>query len=125
MRRLPEFRIYRNLHKDCFSIMKYNPEKKGYRLHSHAQNLTAEGVEFKVSQAGREKVIREKQKNVHAFVYCKNYSTFVKPIPVGDEITYNPYAMDSFRNKNSNEPIHSARSIVMTGNKCYLNYEEN
>ena len=125
MRRLPEFRIYRNLHKDCFSIMKYNPEKKGYRLHSHAQNLTAEGVEFKVSQAGREKVIREKQKNVHAFVYCKNYSTFVKPIPVGDEITYNPYAMDSFRNKNSNEPIHSASSIVMTGNKCYLNYEEN
>jgi hypothetical protein len=105
--------------------MKYNPEKKGYRLHSHAQNLTAEGVEFKVSQSGRNKVIQEKQKNVHAFVYCKNYITFVKPVPVGEEIIYNPYKMETFRIKNSDRPIHGASSIVMTGNKCYLNYEKN
>ncbi len=125
MRQLPEFRIYRNLHKDCFSVMKYNPEKKGYRLHSHVQNMIAQDVQFRVSQAGRHKVLQEKQKNVHAFVYCKSYVTFAEPVPVGDEITYNPYKMETFRIKNSDHPIHKAGSVIIMGNKCYLNYEKN
>jgi hypothetical protein len=121
----PEFKIYRNLHKDCFSVMKWNPEKKGYRLHSHEKNLIAFQVEFKVSQSGRNSVLKNKQKNVHAFVCCQNYITFAPPIVLGDEVCYDPYKVDSFRIKNSNETIDGTSSLIMTNNKCYLNYEKN
>ena len=115
----PEFRIYRNLHKDCFSEMKWNQEKKGYRLHSHVKDLVAHDVEFRVSQAGRRRVLETKQKNVHAFVYCHSFAA--ESIQAhGEEIYYNPYKMDSFRIKNSDEPIKHASSIIMTGNKCYF-----
>ena len=120
-RKLPEFRIYRNLHKQCFSVMKYNPEKKGYRLHSHVTSIIAEDVEFRVSQAGRNKVIREKQKNVHAFVYCRNYINFVADHMLGEEVYYNPYKMDTFQVKSTGAPIHGASSIIMLNTKCYLN----
>jgi hypothetical protein len=121
----PEFRIYRNLHKNCFSIQKWIPEKRGYRLHSHEQNIIAYDIEFKVSQAGRKRVLQQKQKNVHAFVYCKNYITFVEPVHLGYEVYYDPYSLDSFRIKNSDELLHVAGTLIMTNNKCYLNYGEN
>jgi hypothetical protein len=121
----PEFRIYRNLHKDCFSIQRWNSDKKGYRLHSYEKNVIAFHVEFRVSQSGRNSVLKTKQKNVHAFVYCKNYITFVEPVNHGQEVYYNPYVMDSFRIKNSDEPINNLDGIVMTGNKCYLYEKEN
>jgi hypothetical protein len=121
----PEFKIYRNLHKDCFSVMKWNSDKRGYRLHSHEKNLIALQVEFKVSQWGRKKVLESKQKNVHAFVCCQNYITFVEPVVLGQEVYYNPYKMGSFMIKNSNESIHGAARIAMTGNKCYLYEKDN
>lgn len=120
-----EFRIYRNLHKNCFSIQKWIPEKKGYRLHSHTQNLIAQDVEFRVSQAGRKKVLQEKRKNVHAFVYCKSYIIFAEPVRLGLEVYYDPYTVDSFRIKNSDQPLHAAGTLIMTNNRCYLNNEDN
>jgi hypothetical protein len=104
--------------------MKWNPEKKGYRLHSHEKNLVALQVEFRVSQYGRQKVLESKQKNVHAFVCCQKFITFAEPVSLGEEVYYNPYKMETFRIKNSDRPILTAPSIAMTGNKCYL-YEKN
>lgn len=115
-----EFRIYRNLHKNCFSIQKWIPEKKGYRLHSHEQNIIAHEVEFKVSNAGRNSVLKNKQKNVHAFVYCKNYITFAEPLETGDEIIYNPYTEPNFYYLNSKERIDKIDKLILTNNKCYV-----
>jgi hypothetical protein len=56
--------VYWNLHKKCFS---YRPARKGGRV-LHASSLLLENVTFAVQPAGRERVLREKRKNVHAFV---------------------------------------------------------
>lgn len=121
MRKLPEFRIYRNLHKNCFSVTRRNQNGSGYRLYEHVTELTAHGVEFRVSKYGRKKVLESKQKNVHAFVYCEKYTTFVDQNHLGDEVFYNPYTTETFQVRRSAEPIHSAQSILMLNTKCYLN----
>lgn len=119
--RKKQFKIYRNLHKDCFSVMRWNPDKRGYRLFAHEKDLVCQDVNFTISKAGREKVLREKQKNVHAFVICQNYTTFVDEPKLGDQVYYNPYKMETFQVKTTDEPIYSTGTLIMTNNKCYLN----
>jgi len=117
----PEFKIYRNLHKDCFSVLKWNQDKKGYRLFQHVKDLEAYGVTFRVSQAGRAKVLETKQKNVHAFICCQEFRIYSGAANLGEEIYYDPYKTEMFRFRSSEESILNAESIIMTNNKCYLN----
>ncbi len=58
--------VYFNLHRKCFSIKALEGAMKG-RVIAHRDNVLLFHTTFKVSQAGRERVIREKRKNVHAF----------------------------------------------------------
>ena len=59
--------IYRNLQKDCWSIR--SREKSNYgRVVKHVNWALLENAKFVVSQAGRNRVLKEKQKNVHAVV---------------------------------------------------------
>jgi hypothetical protein len=54
--------VYWNLHRECFSV-----RTKG-RVVAHAARLKLTNVTFKVSEAGRARVLREQRKNVHAFI---------------------------------------------------------
>lgn len=56
--------VYWNLTKKIWSVRN---EKTG-RIVAHLPELTVQNCNFVVSQAGRERVIREKSKNVHAGV---------------------------------------------------------
>ena len=105
-------KVYRNLHKRCFSIV------QGGLVVAYADTITLDDVIFKVSEAGRQRVIREKQKNVHAYVTGlvgndNNAPTFL-------EITYNPYKRGEFYNKQTNEKVGNATQVVMTDGKCYF-----
>ena len=59
--------VYRNLHNGKFSVR----DSKTKRVLAHCDEVTLAGVVFKVSQAGRERVLRERKKNVHAVVKGK------------------------------------------------------
>lgn len=111
---MSKFKIYRNLHKNCFSVLKYVKEKKGYRLHEHITDAVLYDVETKVSETGRQKVIREKQKNVHAFLLCSHYTPLSEPLNTSDytEVYYNPYKQSSFTA--NNQPIQSCSSLILT-----------
>ena len=54
--------VYRNLHKKCWSV-----RQRG-KVKLHTDYICLKDVEFKVSQKGRERVLREQRKNVHAFI---------------------------------------------------------
>lgn len=96
----PAFRVYRNLHKNCFSI-----KRQGLVL-GHAEALYMQNVTFAVSEAGRQRVLRTKRKTVHATVNARNFTVMPKsdPFPihgvpedkVWTEIHYNPYKCDGF-----------------------------
>lgn len=83
-------KVYFNLHKKCFSIM----DVKTGLVIAHADAVNLHNVEFKVSETGRQRVIREKKKNVHAFVIGEYQGAFV-----GQEkrsAYYNPYKTSHF-----------------------------
>lgn len=95
--------------------MKYNHEKKGYRLHAHVTEAILTSVEAKVSQAGRQRVIKEKQKNIHACLFCQSFYSVDTPVYDSNnlsEIYYNPYTQDSFTVEN--QPIETASIVTLT-----------
>ena len=56
--------IYRNLHNGLISI---KSDSSGLVL-GHAKSVDIVGADFVVNEAGRQRVLKEKQKNVHAYV---------------------------------------------------------
>ena len=91
-----KFYIYRNLHQDCFSV-KYRG-----RVISRATNIIAINPSFQVSEKGRQRVIKEQRKNVHAYVVCddfllpNSFSYHLYSVSEEGEVTYNPYTNTSF-----------------------------
>ena len=105
--------VYYNLHKHTFSVT-----YKG-RLISHSDYVKLTDVEFRVRQGGRERVVREKSKNVHSFVigtlmdYCEFPCENLPEEPNNNIVTYNPYKHNSFVYKGTDEPIYSADEVEM------------
>lgn len=96
--------VYRNLkfkHRPVYSVR----DVKTGRVVAHAESITLKDVEFVVGQRGRERVIREKSKNVHAGFRGRPTS---KVVNVTKEITYNPYKYKSFIERDGEVPIYKA-----------------
>lgn len=113
------YRLYRNLHKGCFSVQEYIP-KKGYRVVDHiSDGYTLNDCTFKVYQSGREKVLREKQKNVHAFIEFKSYTK--NNLKITDEQPYyNPYKYDSFVSSKTLQPLVKVNQLHIVNNQIYI-----
>jgi len=103
--------VYYNLHKKCLSI-----RYKG-KVIEHAREVTLTDARFHVQPAGRERVLREKKKNVHAYVSGKLKESFwflQSPSYVWtaeQHVSYNPYKNKSFVDKLTNKTITSAKVV--------------
>jgi hypothetical protein len=95
--------VYWNIHAGCWSIRCCKTKKVIEHLHS----LTLTNATFKVSEAGRQRVIREKRKNVHAGVQgeLSHDNPFIEGIPV----RYNPYTQPTFTSEG--QPIFEAACV--------------
>ena len=119
---------YYNLHKKCLS---YRPSGGKVR---HANTLLLDDVKFAVQPAGREKVIREKKKNVHAFVRGEVAFVLRHDITEDDgdlspenmdrhsyrRVTYNPYKYESFVFADNGEPVYEARQVAIIGREIWV-----
>jgi hypothetical protein len=108
---------YRNLHKKCISVREGSPK----RVRRHVQELVLADVKFVVSEAGRQRVLREHRKNVHAVV--RGHATDQGP-PEGEpvEVTYNPYQHTTFVTRADKQPVYTARYVIVrpTGVTAYV-----
>jgi len=110
--------VYFNLHKKLFSVR----DCKTGRVVHHTYNIWIEDPVFVVRKAGRERVLREKKKNVHAFVrgtWMQDLLIEVAPKILGhrdrsQEVTYNPYKYDSFVTKHDAKAIDFGRLASLT-----------
>ena len=98
--------VYKNLHKNCWSI------KQDGLVKAHATDLSMWDCSFRVNQAGREKVLEEKRKNVHAGVigYLDPHTRALDGRnPLNREYKlamYNPYKYKSFvRVEDDSKPV--------------------
>lgn len=108
-------KVYRNLHKQCWSIQQDGLVK------AHTNLIKLFDCEFIVNQKGREKVIKEKRKNVHAFIkgYLSELFDSILDASHGTEVTYNPYKNEFFYEKNSGSSIHSADAVLLDDRKVF------
>ena len=109
--------VYYNLHKKCLSI-----RYKG-KVIEHAQEVTLTDARFHVQQAGRERVLKQKRKNVHAYVSGKLKESFwfiqsPKYIWTAKQrVAYNPYKYKNFVDKETLEPVASAEVVHISGKR--------
>jgi hypothetical protein len=100
-----------------FSVQEKIDKSKSWKVIGYSNYLILWNVSFKVSEAGRLRVIKENKKNVHAFVIgdCKMFLPQLNGSMHKEEIvTYNPYKHSSFVVKETNETIHKASYCVMS-----------
>ena len=70
-------------------------------------------AQFKVSEKGRQRVLREQKKNVHAYVVGTWVSEFVPRLPI-KLATYNPYKYSSFVDTHSEKPLAKAKQVLLS-----------
>ena len=111
--------VYRNLHKNCYSI------KKDGLVKAHAQKLSLEQCTFHVNKKGRDRVRKTKRKEVHAWVRGK-LSTLTIPPLWYKQIFYNPYKTDHFMHRVETgamsatlSPITKAESVSLIPEGIY------
>ncbi len=93
--------VYWNLRKHLWSVR----DESTKRVIAHTSEVFLKNCTFVVSEKGRQRVIREKSKNVHAGV--RGELDFHSELNIQDfenfKVTYNPYLFNTFVEKNNTE----------------------
>lgn len=107
---LRRVRVHFNFHKKMFAIC-----QNGIVI-DYATCVWLHKAEFKVGGKGRERVIAEGRKNVHAFVYGELYMVDDKKNHWYNNhdttVKYNPYKWNSFVDEDDS-PVYTARNVMM------------
>jgi len=104
--------VYYNLHKHTFSLQSRNKEDYG-KVIGHTEHVILKNANYVVRKAGRNKVLQEKKKNVHAFVVGELVEGIVGTRYKEKAVTYNPYKCKSFYEKETEQPIASSEYAVL------------
>jgi len=107
-------RVYMNLHqtkRKGTPVYSVKSARTGLVL-CHPDYVCLKDVTFKVSEAGRHRVLREKQKNVHAFV-CGSVGHVSNATKRLKSITYNPYRLGYFHDKVTGEEARELDVVWM------------
>jgi hypothetical protein len=112
--------VYRNLHKNCYSVKDW----KTKLVIAHVDEILLVDAEFKVSESGRQRVLKEKRKNVHAGVmgfWDKKAITAFRFVCDTHPAYYNPYKYDSFVNKYTKKPLTKSSCVILhKKGVCYV-----
>ena len=106
-----QVKVYRNLKNGLFSV------QFGGLLVAHLATVQLVGVTFKVTETARQRVLTQRQKNVHAYA-IGTFSSAQQPSAT-EPISYNPYHAGHFFRVQDQAPIHSATAVVLTQGKAY------
>ena len=102
--------VYRNLHKKCWSVRN---NATGHVLW-HCDEVLLTDVDLVVRPGGRAKVLREKRKNVHAFVRGERVAV-ASFDGKSERITYNPYKYKSFVSVETGKPVYKKDIVSIDG----------
>lgn len=107
--------IYRNLQTGGYSIRSRETETYGTVI-GHEDVVVVTDAEFVVQEKGRQRVLEEERKNVHAVVRGV-VSSLDEWDGVNDAdtvpVTYNPYEYAHFVHAETEEPIESAEQVLI------------
>jgi hypothetical protein len=114
-------RIYRNLLNHKMSLQQQ--VNKSWLVIGHVTEAVIQYPRFYVSEAGRQRVIADKCKNVHAWSSGLLLDISLSKLPDLAEIHYCPYSQSCFTWKTNGKPIDNADLLVVIENKVYCTVE--
>lgn len=113
-----QVKVYRNLHNQLFSIV----DLATGLVVAHSRTVRLRDAKFIVNEAGRQRVLRDKQKNVHAYVV----GTFKGVLEEAQrhEAYYNPYEFgtfvtSSYDDTGARQGIFEAASVTLRDGKVF------
>ena len=104
--------VYFNLHKYTWSVRQCSTG----RVILHTDKVHIRDPKFVVRKAGRERVLREGKKNVHAFVRgdITYFDDFFDPDYLDYSlVSYNPYKFDTFVDVIDTSPVRTAKRAML------------
>lgn len=100
--------VYRNLTKGCYSLT-----QRGLVI-GHACRVILENVHFKIREGGRQKVLQQRRKNVHAFAVGNFMNTDKKVEDICNiELSYNPYIAPYFFRKDTKHRVDTCNYLML------------
>lgn len=108
-------RVYFNLHKKLLSVQeKVNGR---WKVVNHVDTIHLKNVCFKVSEAGRQRVLQQKKKNVHAFVVGERTNELDPTLHQYQIVGYNPYVRERFYD--GSKYVDKADAVIIKGRIVY------
>lgn len=103
--------VYFNLHKYLWSVRQCSTG----RVILHTDKVHIRDPKFVVRKAGRDRVLREGKKNVHAFVrgYITHFDDFDPDYLDYSLVSYNPYKFDTFVDVHDMTPVRTAKRAML------------
>ena len=104
--------IYWNSRKRLFSVRSC---ETGLVI-AHVPEFVLLSAKLKVSEAGRQRVLRTQKKNVHAYLRGEWVHREVKDTHVltHKRVSYNPFISESFTDRETGQAVLTARSVIGT-----------
>lgn len=106
-------RVYYNLHKHCYSVQNTSTGK----IIAHVNKICLKDASFVVRASGREKVLKERRKNVHAFVVGIWQKSSCKKL--NKRVRYNPYIRGEFFTEDE-AAVHEANLVTLTPKGIFI-----
>lgn len=130
-------RVFRNLTRRCLSMQARTPT--GWRTIAHAESVVLRDATFRVSEAGRQRVLATGRKTVHAWaegdlaewtgetreeglsalparapVTARRFNAALSIGPLSTPVTYDPRRFRTFVVRHSDAPVAQARQAVLS-----------
>lgn len=106
--------VYRNIHKSRAAgrpVYSVRDADTGLVV-GHTDRIVLADATFKVSETGRQRVLRTRTKNVHAWIQGRPVET-TDPAGGWVAVTYNPYKYATFVAAATGTPVHRAALVEL------------
>lgn len=111
--------VYRNLHNGGFSVR----DRSSGLVAAHADAVLVEAAVFRVSEAGRRRVLTSGVRNVHAGV---DGNLVIDPVRAAElmarprrPVSYNPFRGPAFTDPDGRE-VWAADSVLFRDGRCWV-----
>jgi len=81
----------------------------------HTKDIVIRNAKFVVSEAGRQRVLKEKRKNVHAKIVGERFPFSPLIFAYRDKVSYNPYKGANFTISCGEKPLDKAKYVTIIG----------
>lgn len=112
---MKQIQVYYNSHKKLFSVQEKVDGK--WKVVEHTNEIFLRNVSFKVSEAGRQRVLKKKRKNFHAKMVGERFPFIPKSFVYRDEVSYNPYKGPNFMITKEEKPLDWAKYVTILNGK--------